>query len=163
MDLTSLLPSRSVEDILAERVRLRVGDGEVYDLPALSYNAVEVWRGALETDLLSMLDSVDIAGDEVSTILTLLSSQMPKLVDALYAYDQTHLLPPREDLLNRVTPMWVLRSVLEVWRSTNPLVDFGIAAGPLAATMSTTEVPSSTPSSSRSRNGVSHRAKSGAG
>lgn len=155
MDAISLLPTRSIEDILAERVRLTIG-GEVYDLPALPIADSEEWRAGLEGDLVGTLSGIDSLDNDIGGILGALAGQMPRLIDALYSYDRGSVLPEREVLTRKVTALWIVRAVLEVWRATNPLVDIGLAG--MADDLPLNVSP--LPTSSRSRNGVKRPAKS---
>jgi hypothetical protein len=138
MDLSSLLPPRSMEDILFERVRLIIG-GEVYDLPALVIEKNEAWKASLETDLAGMLEALDEAGNDVMGIVTALTGEPARLIGLLRSYDVTGVLPDDETIRASVTPMGLFRAVLEVWRAANPLVDIGLAG------MSMTALPPSVP------------------
>lgn len=158
MDLTSILPPRSIEDILFERVRLIIG-GEVYDLPALVIEDNERWKASLEAELTGMLQALNEAGDDVSNIVAALTGEPARLIALLRSYDKSNLLPDDDTLRRSMTPLSLLRAVLEVWRAANPLVDIGL----VGVTM--TDVPTSespTPTSLPRRNGAGRRAKSGA-
>ena len=158
MELTSLLPPRSIEDILFERVRLVIG-GEVYDLPALVIEENERWKAELDTELSGLLGALDTAGDDVSTIVGLLTQKPDRLIGLLRSYDVTGVLPDDQTIQKQMTPMSLFRAVLEVWRAANPLVDIGLAGINLSALPSN---GSATPTSSPRRNGAGRRAKSGA-
>ncbi len=132
MDLSSLLPPRSMEDILFERVRLVIG-GEVYDLPALVIEKNEAWKASLEADLAGMLEALDEAGNDVMGIVTALTGEPGRLIGLLRSYDVTGVLPDDETIRASVTPMGLFRAVLEVWRAANPLVDIGLAGMSMTA------------------------------
>jgi hypothetical protein len=158
MELTSILPPRSIEDILFERVRLVIG-GEVYDLPALVIEDNERWKAQLETDLTGLLSSLDEAGDDITAIVAALTGEPDRLINLLTSYDTTGVLPDVETLRKKMTPVGLFRAVLEVWRAANPLVDIGLAG--FAMTGAPPSEPP-TPMSSPPRNGAGRRAKSGA-
>jgi hypothetical protein len=126
MDLGSLLPPRSIEDILAERVRLVIG-GEVYDLPALVIEKNDEWKASLEADLTGMLAALDEAGNDVGSIVATLSQEPTRLLNLLRSYDATGVLPDDATIRASMTPIGILRAVLEVWRAANPLVDIAVA------------------------------------
>jgi hypothetical protein len=156
MELTSILPPRSLEDILFERVRLIIG-GEVYDLPALVIEENERWKSELEADLTGMLTALDDAGDDISAIVSTLTGEPVRLLTLLRSYDVTNVLPSDETLRAAMTPLQLFRAVMEVWRAANPLVDIGIHGLALTATQPS-ESPA--PTSLRRRNGAGRRAKS---
>lgn len=158
MDLTSILPPRSIEDILFERVRLIIG-GEVYDLPALVIEDNERWKASLEAELTGMLNALNDSGDDLSKIVAALTGEPGRLVGLLRSYDKTGILPDDDTLRASMTPLGLLRAVLEVWRAANPLVDIGLVGVTMDAA-STSE--SATPTNTPRRNGAGRRAKSGA-
>lgn len=140
-----------MEDILFERVRLVIG-GEVYDLPALSIEDNAAWKARLDADLAGVLDAVDGAGDDLTAILTALTGNDDALLDLLRSYDRTGVLPDDATIRASLTPMGLVRAVLEVWRAANPLVDIGIAGMAMSEVMPTAS-PAPTSSSRRSTGG----------
>ena len=156
-DLTDLLPARSVEDILAERVRLSVG-GQEYILPSLNLDDTEAWLAAINAEVAGLLASAD--GDaDLGPLLSELQARQGRMVELLVSYDKTGVLPPVEELRKGLTPMGLIRAVLEVWRAANPLVDIALTG---LSTSGLATIASPTPTSSRPRNGTGRRAKSGA-
>jgi hypothetical protein len=158
VDISQLLPPRSIEDILFERVRLVIG-GEVYDLPALVIEENEKWKAQLDTELMSILTQVNDAGDDVSQLVAALTGEPERLLRLLRSYDQTNVLPDDDVLRKSMTPMLLVRSVLEVWRAANPLVDIGLVGLTISAA---TESASPKPTSLPRRNGAGRPVKSGA-
>ncbi len=158
MELTSLLPPRSVEDILFERVRLMIG-GKVYDLPALVIEDNEAWKTSVDETLRSLLDALDAADNDVTAIVGALTGEPERLLGLLRSYDKTGILPDDETLRKTMTPIGLFRAVLEVWRAANPLVDIGL----LGVTMPLIQPSGSAePTSSPRRNGAGRRASSAA-
>jgi hypothetical protein len=155
-DLTDLLPKRSVEDILAERIRLSVG-GREYILPSLNLDDTEAWLNQINAEVSGLLSAVDAEAD-LGPLLAELQARQGRLVDLLVSYDKTGVLPPVEELRQGMTPMGLIRSVLEVWRAANPLVDIALTG---LSTSGLATIASPTPTSSRPRNGTGRRAKSG--
>lgn len=158
MELTSLLPARSVEDILFERVRLVIG-GEVYDLPALVIEENEAWLASVDQTLRSMLDALDAAENDMTQIVHALTGDPDRLLGLLRSYDKRGVLPDSETLRKTMTPIGLFRAVLEVWRAANPLVDIGLLGVTMPVIPPTSE--SVAPTSSRRRNGAGRRASSG--
>jgi len=156
MDLSALLPTRSVEDILAERVRLTIG-GEEYVLPALSIEQTETWLDGLQTEVNALIGFLEMSGDDGGRIFAELTSKPARLLDYLVSYDQTGVLPDRDVIRRGLTPIGLLRAVLEVWRAANPLVDIGLAS--MTDLLASVSPP---PTSSRRRNGAGRTVKSGA-
>lgn len=126
MDLGSILPPRSMEEILAERVRLTIG-GRVYDLPALVIDDNQRWKEQLDLAMVGLLQAAGEQGDNVGAVLETLSADPGPFLDLLQSYDKTGVLPERDVLRTSMTETQLLISVLEVWRVANPLVDIGLA------------------------------------
>lgn len=114
------LPSRSATDILAGRVRVLLG-GKVYDLPVLPRAASRRWLEGLDARFAALGGELEAAGNDTPRILTLLSTQTEALYELLRSYDQSNVLPPREEIDEVASDTQILRAVLEVWRAANPL------------------------------------------
>lgn len=140
LDFGDLLAPRSVEDILAERVRLVIGE-EVYDLPVLTIRENRAWREQVDVTLGMLLMAVSMEEDS-DAILALFDRNEESLLALLQSYDRTGVLPPRETIEANLSPLGLVRAVLEVWRAARPLAD--IARTGLAA-MPTETPPSSAP------------------
>ena len=159
MDVRSFAPPRSVEDILAERVRLVIG-GEAYVLPALSIAANEAWKAGLEGDFVNLMTALQTAGDDVPAIVAILTRDPDWLIDHLIGYDRSGILPDRAHLREGLTPLGVLRAVVEVWQAANPLADIGTLGFAMTGTPSSDTPP---PSSSPRRPTAGRRARSARG
>lgn len=121
MDFASLLPERSVDDIVAERIRLVIG-GEVYDLPVLSITENRAWKERLDLDLGFLLVSISSTHD-LEAVLRLFDAAEVSWLALLKDYDQTGVLPSAEDLESTVTPFGLIKMVLEVWRAARPFAE----------------------------------------
>ena len=90
--LVGIIPERSAEDIFAGRVRLTFA-GQVYELPTLVIEEEEKWLTRIDAQLAGILAGVSSSGEDYGAIVGLLTGAAPQLLDLLYAYDQTHVLP----------------------------------------------------------------------
>jgi hypothetical protein len=129
---TGILPPRSVEDILAERIRLVIG-GETYDLPVLPIRENRAWKERMDLELGWLVAKVSSDAD-ASVILRLFDGSEALFMDLLQSYDTSGVLPPREVIEAGLTPLGLIRAVLEVWRAARPLAD-------ITAAVMTPEVP----------------------
>jgi hypothetical protein len=127
-----LLSERSMEDILAERIRLPIG-GQVYDLPVLPIAENRVWKERMDLELGLFLVNI-VNEDDTDAILRLFDQNEALFLDLLVSYDTTHVLPGwtvenekwrfnSEAIEAAVTPLALIRMVLEVWRAARPLAD----------------------------------------
>jgi hypothetical protein len=121
MDFGTLLSERSMEDILAERIRLVIG-GEVYDLPVLPIAENRVWKERMDLELGFLLANI-AAEEDSDAILGLFDGSEALFMDLLTSYDTSHVLPPVEVIEANLTPLGVVKAVLEVWRAARPLAD----------------------------------------
>lgn len=115
------MPERSAADILAGRIRVILG-GLPYDLPVLPRGASKRWIESLDSQYRTLALALDVAGDDMPRILTMVGAHQDALLDMLISYDQTGVLPPRDHLDEYATDAEILRAVIEVWRAANPLV-----------------------------------------
>jgi hypothetical protein len=140
--LSGLVSPRSAEDIFAERVRIRLGQTD-YVLPVLPMGPEQEWKSALDASFdaeLGAANATDVAG-----VVSILERYPDKLLDALITYDRSGVLPPREKLLAEATQLQVLKAVLEVRQSANPLAAIGLGLMTLAQPQNGSSAPSSTP------------------
>lgn len=158
MDVAGLLPPRSVEDILAERVRLTIG-GQEYVLPSLTIDDNERWLAGLEAEFAALMSALDDAGDDMVSIVNTLTGDTDRLIDRLTDYDVTGVLPDRAAIRAGLTPIGLLRAVGSVWRAANPKVDIALAG---LMTPGLRASVSRLPTSRRSPSTASPRAKSAA-
>lgn len=136
------MPERSATDILAGVVRVYIG-GTPYSLPTLPMEASEGWLASLDQRFAAVASGIEEAGDDLAAKLNHLMAGQSVMLDALYAYDQSSVLPPREEAERLATKTEILRAVIEVWRAEHPLAATFAETGSL-----TSWLPSGPPSSS---------------
>jgi hypothetical protein len=112
---------RSAEDILSRSVRLTLG-GREFVLPVLTIAGNRRWKATLDAELASVLAALRKAGKQTPELLDLLEGQIDKMLDLLIAYDETHVLPPKDELAEIAYEDELTKAVQEVWRAANPLV-----------------------------------------
>lgn len=127
MDLTTLAVRRPVEEILAGRIRLRIGD-QYYTLPTLSLRKNREWKENLDAQLTDLLSGLQHAENNIPLVLDLLTAAPDKLLDLLIAYDSTNVLPTRDELEDLLNEADLIRLVMEVWAAANPLVAIGLGS-----------------------------------
>jgi len=125
MDLGSLLPPVSVEDIIARRVRVSI-DGVEYVLPVKSMRDNRVWEERLDHELVALLNTVREDTDDAAAVFRALALTPGRFVDLLLSYDDHHILPDKDTIDANETEMGLLLACLEVWRAARPLVAIGI-------------------------------------
>lgn len=153
--LESFGPERTVEDVLAGRLRVTLG-GETYVLPVRSIASNRRWVESLDTDLGGLLAAVNEAGDDlgaISSAFTRIGAE--ELLGLVLAYDDTGVLPPKDELEETTKPHEALMAVMGIRRVQNPLADAGLAA----ASSAIVGMPSPEPMSSPRMNGASRRRK----
>lgn len=123
----SELPERQPGDILAGRIRMSFG-GQAYVLPVRSIAANEEWLASLDAGTGALVDGLMAAGDDTSVIIATLGAGSEAMPALLMSYDETHVLPPWEELKQVARPHELMLAVFEVWRAANPLVDIAIGA-----------------------------------
>lgn len=114
------MPARSPEDILAGRVRVMLG-GTTHILPVLPRGPSKRWLEQLDDRFAALAMSLDAAAD-TPAIMSLLVSETEALYDLLLSYDQSGILPSRDEIDETATDAQILQAVLEVWRAVHPLV-----------------------------------------
>ena len=152
--LESFGPERTVEDVLAGRLRVTLG-GQPYVLPVRSIASNRRWVESLDAELGGLMASLSVAGADYSS-LTAAFEQVgaEQLLGLVIAYDETGVLPSREDLEETTKPHEALMAVMGIRRVQNPLADAGLAAAgvaPAIAGMSTPALTSSPPTNGTSR------------
>jgi hypothetical protein len=125
MDFGSLLPERSFEDILAERIRLTIGE-VTYDLPVLPIAENRAWKERMDLELGFLIANISVE-DDGDAILGLFDGSEGLFLDLLQSYDRSGVLPPAEVIEASLTPLGLVRAVLEVWRAARPLADIAQA------------------------------------
>ena len=144
LNIGSLVPERSVEDILTGRIRLVLG-GKPYELPVRSIRANREWQETLQSDLQGLLTAVASAGDDAAGILDHLLAADVQLLDLLVSYDADGVLPPRDELEGIVRPNELLLAVIGVWRAASPLADIGLVMMNAPASSPSPAEPTSSP------------------
>lgn len=158
MDFGSLLPPRSIEDILAERIRLDIG-GVVYDLPVLPIRENRVWKERMDLELGFLFAQLSVT-DDTDAVLGLFDGSEALFMDLLTSYDTTGVLPPPDAIEAGLSPLGLIRAVLEVWRAARPLADIAVTG--LSLTPAPQTSASERPSSSWLRSITGRHARSSA-
>lgn len=143
--MPSTMPTRSAADILAGRVRVQLG-GTTHELPVLARGPSRRWLEQLDLRFAALAGSLEAAGDDAPQVMNLLVAETDAMYDMLLSYDQSGVLPSRDEIDETATDAQILHAVLEVWRAVHPLVaSVSEGASPIAG-------PSSAPPSSPPRN-----------
>jgi hypothetical protein len=125
--MIDIFGERPAEDILSRTVRLRLAGAE-YTLPVLMIGGNRRWKASLDARLTGLLDGLEQAGDDASSILGLLAGQTDSLVALLKEYDTSNVLPDAETIEETCYEDEVLTAVREVWRAANPFVERAVNA-----------------------------------
>ena len=123
--LEHFLPDRSAEDIFAGRIRLNLG-GTEYVLPTLVIEDEEAWLAKMESSPLAAVLGNAVSDSEAVLALMASSTATVPILDALYAYDTSGVLPPREELRRSARPIEAVRALLEVWQAAHPLLGISL-------------------------------------
>lgn len=118
MLLAEFLPSRSTEDILAERVRLNLGREE-FILPDLSIEATEAWQAQFATELGVIYAQIGQAKQPADVMVKLLGL-VPLQLTLIRGYDTTGVLPADEWIRGNASASAVLKSFIEVLAAAHP-------------------------------------------
>jgi hypothetical protein len=135
---------RSVEDVLAGRLRIRLA-GEWHTLPVLTIGQNREWRESLEAEFASLIEG----DDDLEHVVSVMQGLSDRLLDFVYSYDRMGLLPERAVLEPNVYPHEALRAVMEVRLAANPT--FGFALASTMTELNARPAPSPRTSSSRRR------------
>lgn len=116
----SLLPQRSVEDILAGRLPLTLGK-TVFPLEVLTIEKADEWRVTLASkfgDVVSALESqTDVAG-----VLSFLGTNTPTMLELIHQYDVDWKLPDDEWIRSHATEPEVLRGFVLILAACFPFI-----------------------------------------
>lgn len=137
------MPARSAADILAGRIRVVLG-ATTHELPVLPRGPSKRWLEQLDARFATLALSLDKASD-TPEIMGLLVTETDAMYDMLLSYDQSGVLPSRDEIDETATDAQILHAVLEVWRAVHPLVDS------VTGVASATSGPSSAPRTSSPR------------
>jgi hypothetical protein len=113
---------RPIQDVLEGRVRITLA-GTDYVLPVLTIGDNADWKASLDAELVPIV-SVE---DDLSTVVELLEGFSAKLLDFIYSYDKTDVLPPRGEWERDIYPHELLRAVMEVRLATDPSSRYALA------------------------------------
>lgn len=116
---------RPAGDILSRSVRLTLGDKQ-YVLPVLTIGGNRRWMEKLDAELTTVLSRLRRAGTRAPELYDVLAGQLDAMIDLLTAYDTTHVLPPRDEILEQTYEDELIAAVQEVWRTANPLVAMAV-------------------------------------
>lgn len=119
--MSGTLPARSAADILAGRVRVYLG-ATTHDLPVLPRGPSRRWLDEVDARFTALAVQLAATAD-TPEIMTLLVTETDALYDLLLSYDQSGILPSRDEIDETATDAQILYAVLEVWRAAHPLVD----------------------------------------
>lgn len=114
------LPERTAADLLAGRIRLRLG-GVEYVLPVLPMKASAAWLESLDGRFTGLAENLEKAGNDVPRILELVAADEDGLLELLRTYDVHGILPPRDWITEYATRPEILAATVEVWRASHPL------------------------------------------
>lgn len=118
--LRSILPERSVEDVLAGRLRMTLG-GTVFDLPVLTIAQADTWREKLLAafgDVMNRLESeVNVAG-----IIAFLGTNTPTMLTLIHDYDRDAILPDDDYIRGHATEPEVLRGFVLILAASFPFI-----------------------------------------
>lgn len=117
--MPDVVPTRSPADILAGRVRVTLG-ATTHDLPVLPRGPSKRWLEQLDARFATLAMSLDQA--DTPAVMSLLIAETDAMYDMLLSYDQSHVLPPHDEIDETATDAQILQAVLEVWRAVHPLV-----------------------------------------
>jgi hypothetical protein len=122
-----LIPSRSVEDILAGRLSVSLG-GTTYVLPELAMEATDEWAQSIDERLRGLLSLIDNMGEGsgMLDLFTAAAGFQDDMLDTLIAFDTTSVLPSRAEIRKLATHTQLMFALMGVWASTK---------SPLAATV----------------------------
>jgi hypothetical protein len=138
--------TRPAEDVLSRVVRITLG-GTEYQLPVRSIRANRDWKERLDSTTTGLLTALDVSEDDLAAIYAALASQTDSLIDLLLSYDNSGVLPTRDELeaIEPDVSLDVLAAVREVWRAANPLVAKSLELISSLATAPDSSPPSSGP------------------
>jgi hypothetical protein len=120
--LPSLPTKRSIEDVIAERIRVRLGRTD-YILPVLTTGENADWWASLDAAYSAILADVD--REDLEAMMEAVGSFGPdRLLDFIYSYDTTEVLPRTDEFRRSVYPGELLMAVWEVRLAANPMQRF---------------------------------------
>lgn len=116
----SLLPERSVEDVLAGVLRLRLGEG-TFPVPVLVIAKADEWRAKLAEEFGQVVGVLEGKTD-VAGVLAFAGSHAPTMLKLLRAYDSTGVLPDDDWIFNNATEPQILQAFMLVLAACFPFI-----------------------------------------
>jgi hypothetical protein len=106
----ALVPERTVEDVLASRLRMRFGEQE-FVLKVLTIEESDHWRDQVEANASDVLERL---GGEANAagLLTFMGMQTPLLLGLIHEYDVHDILPDDVWLKRNATEPEVLKAFI---------------------------------------------------
>lgn len=117
--LQGFLPTRSPEDIWAERITLALG-GERYVLRVLPMGPNAVWKERAEAEIRGLLDGFDGIRDPKDLMAFLSRIETETALGLLRAYDREGVLPDDDWIRSNVSEGALLRAFIEVLAAAHP-------------------------------------------
>lgn len=114
---------RSMTDVLAGVFRIRLAKQD-FVLPVLTIGENEEWERSLDEGLQPLITEET----DAAAAIDILQRYDGKLVELIYSYDRTHVLPPIEELRPHIYPNEALLAVWEVRAALNPTLGLTLAA-----------------------------------
>lgn len=144
--IRSLLPERSVEDVLAGKLRLVLG-GTPFTLDVLTIDKADEWRAGL---LVAFGDVVGQLEEQVNVpgVVAFLGSNTASMLVLIRAYDQAGVLPDNDWIRSHATEPEVLRAFVLILAASFPFIASAIdilATNPAALGMVLSEFGPRTP------------------
>lgn len=143
----TLLPERSVEDVLTGVLRMHFG-GEEFAVPVLVIEKADAWRTRLGEEFGSIMGALE-GQTNPAGVLAFMGSHSPTLLAMLREYDDSGALPDDTWMRSHATEPEVLRAFMLVMAASYPFVAAALdilAANPGALRLVIEEFrPSQTP------------------
>lgn len=117
--LQGFLPTRSPEDIWAERITLALGDERIV-LRVLPMGPNAVWKERAETEIRGLLDGFDGIRDPKDLMAFLSRIETETALGLLRAYDRESVLPDDDWIRSNVSEGALLRAFIEVLAAAHP-------------------------------------------
>lgn len=118
--LRALLPERSVEDVLAGVLKLKLGDSE-FRLPVLVIDKADGWRESLTTKFGGVMGALE-GQTTAAGALTFFATQTPMMIEMLREYDINAVLPDDAWIRSHATEPEILRAFMVVLAASFPFV-----------------------------------------
>jgi len=158
----SLLPERSVEDVFAGVLRVKLGDGQ-FPIPVLVIEKADVWRASLSEKFSEVVGALE-GQTNAAGVLTFLGTHTPTMIELLRDYDLSNVLPDNDWIRKHATEPEILRAFMLVLAANFPFIAAALdilAANPGALTMVLEEFGPVRPTPDGSPTNTSHEPTAG--